>query len=70
MQPNNPFDRVERPKAVRYLDCSGSESNFSECNVTVYREEVNTCGRYEVAGIVCQSKSEAYFIGVNNDLMC
>ena len=69
LQPRNPFDHVERPKAIRYLDCSGSESNFSECNVTVYKEKVNTCGRYEVAGIVCQSKNEAYFINVQLNVL-
>ena len=56
LQPNNPFDDVEIPKAIRYLGCSGSESHLSECNITVNTEEVNTCGRYEVAGVVCQSK--------------
>ena len=57
LRPNNPFDDTERPKAIRYLGCGGSESHLSECNITVNTEEVNTCGRYEVAGVVCQSKS-------------
>lgn len=51
LQPINQFDRVNRPNAIGYLECSGSEAQLSECDINT----VNTCGRYEVAGVVCQS---------------
>ena len=54
LQPNNPFDRVNRPSAINYLQCNGDETQLSDCDVNT--EVVDTCGRYEVAGVVCQGK--------------
>lgn len=52
LQPHNPFDRVNLPRTIDYLQCNGEESQLSDCAVNT--QEVDTCGRYEVAGVVCQ----------------
>ena len=52
LQPRNPFDQADRPIAINYLECSGSEDQLSDCDIN--SEVADTCGRFEVAGIVCQ----------------
>ena len=54
LQPINRFDHVDRPSAIRHLECNGTENHISQCG-TINSEVLNTCGRYEVAGVVCQS---------------
>ena len=54
LQPINRFDRVDRPSAIRHLECNGTEDHISQCG-NINTEILNTCGRYEVAGVVCQS---------------
>ena len=54
LQPNNPFDEVDRPSAIEYLQCTGSESHLSDCAVNTVG--VDTCGQYEVAGVACLGK--------------
>ena len=58
LQPINRFDRVDRPSAIRHLECNGSEDHISQCS-NINTEILNTCGRYEVAGVVCQSMNRA-----------
>ena len=53
LQPVNRFDRVDRPSAIRQLECNGTEDHISQC--TINTEMLNTCSQYEVAGVVCQS---------------
>ena len=52
LQPRNRFDQADRPIVINYLECSGSEDQLSDCDIN--SEVVDTCGRFEVAGIVCQ----------------
>ena len=54
LQPINRFDRVDRPSAIRHLECNGTEDHILQCG-NINTEILNTCGRYEVAGVVCQS---------------
>ena len=58
LQPRNPFDQADRPIAINYLECSGSEDQLSDCDIN--SEVVDTCGRFEVAGIVCQGNVYAH----------
>ena len=53
LQPFNRFSRADRPETVRYLECSGTESHISQCAINSV--VVEQCGRFEVAGVVCQS---------------
>ena len=52
LQPLNPFDNVDLPEAVRYLACNGTESEISQCDMDTL--EVEDCGQFEIAGVVCQ----------------
>ena len=52
LQPWNPFDNVDLPEAIRYLSCSGNESDISQCDIDT--EEVEDCGQFEIAGVICQ----------------
>ena len=52
LQPLNPFDNVDLPEAIRYLSCSGNESDISQCDIDT--EQVEDCGQFEIAGVVCQ----------------
>ena len=53
LQPLNRFGRADRPEAIRLLECTGSETHISQCEIN--SEQVEDCGQFEVAGIVCQS---------------
>ena len=63
LQPNNPFDQVNRSSAINYLQCNGDESQLSDCDINT--EIVDTCGQYAIAGVVCQGKLWCYI--VDND---
>ena len=52
LQPFNRFGSVERPEAVDYLQCNGSEGHLSQCEIN--SQVVRECGLFEVAGVVCQ----------------
>ena len=53
LQPFNPFDHVNIREAIRNLECSGNETHVSQCDID--SEEVEDCGQFEIAGVVCQS---------------
>ena len=57
LQPLNPFvnDDVDLPEAIRYLSCNGTEAEISQCDIDT--QEVQDCGRFEIAGVVCQGTS-------------
>ena len=52
LQPYNPFSATDLPEAIRYLNCAGSETHISQCQID--QEPKEDCGLYEVAGIACQ----------------
>ena len=52
LQPYNRFVSTDVPEAIRYLDCTGSETHISQCQID--QEPQEDCEIYEVAGIACQ----------------
>ena len=53
LQPLNRFGRADRPEAIRLLECTGSETHISQCEID--SDQVEDCGQLEIAGVVCQS---------------
>ena len=64
LHPNNPFDEGNLPSSINYLQCTGDEDRISDCNVNT--EIVDTCGRYEDAGIVCQGTTIVLYVHSHN----
>ena len=52
LKPFNPFNHVNIREAIRNLECSGNETHISQCDID--SEEVEDCGQFEIAGVVCQ----------------
>ena len=52
LKPFNPFNHVNIREAIRNLDCSGNETHISQCDIDSV--EVEDCGQFEIAGVVCQ----------------
>ena len=49
----NEFGEENHPIAINFLNCNGTEERLVDCNRNT--NELTRCGRFEDAGVVCQS---------------
>ena len=60
---NSEFPEGNKPEAVNAIVCTGTELSVVDCQIVIEGSE--SCGRFEDAGIVCQSKFQNH-VAVNN----